>query len=153
MKQLLLLVFVLIVLVPVDIQRIELNPESKETIIVEIRGHVLREGEFELKRGSTVQDLMDVAGLYEDSAIEGLNPFQILHHHDVLTIMQKTEEVICINSATLDELMTLPGIGEATALRIIEYRNEHLFQTLEELMEVKGIGEKKFEALKGKIGL
>ena len=49
--------------------------------------------------------------------------------------------------------MTLPGIGEMTALRIIEYRQMQSFQSLEDLMNVKGIGQKKFDALKGLICL
>ncbi len=54
-----------------------------------------------------------------------------------------------INLATKIELMTLPGIGETYADRIIRYREENgPFQSIEEIMKVEGIGEKKFEQLK-----
>jgi|YelNatPaOPRAMG01_1025707.scaffolds.fasta_scaffold00266_30 competence protein ComEA helix-hairpin-helix repeat region len=54
-----------------------------------------------------------------------------------------------INIASVSELITLPGIGEATAERIIEYRKTHgKFTSIEDLMSVKGIGEKKFQRLK-----
>ena len=56
---------------------------------------------------------------------------------------------IDINSATIDQLQLLPGIGEALAQRIIDYRTEHgEFAAIEELMNVSGIGEKKFTALR-----
>ena len=51
-----------------------------------------------------------------------------------------------INSATLDELIALPGIGEVLAHRIIDYRAEHGdFVAVDELMEVYGISDKRFE--------
>jgi competence protein ComEA len=52
---------------------------------------------------------------------------------------------ININTASKELLMTLPGIGETTADRIVQYRKDHgPFTTLEDLMNVKGIGKKKF---------
>ena len=57
-----------------------------------------------------------------------------------------------INTANLDELQTLPRIGEKVAQRIIDYRKEHgPFKKIEELMKVQGVGEKTFKQLKDKI--
>ena len=53
-----------------------------------------------------------------------------------------------INTAEIQELEKLPGIGEVKASQIIAYRNEHgLFKNLEELKNVSGIGQKTYEAL------
>jgi competence ComEA-like helix-hairpin-helix protein len=56
--------------------------------------------------------------------------------------------VIDLNSATKEQLMSLPGIGEAMAERIMLHRQEKgRFRRIDELKKVKGIGEKKFEKL------
>ncbi len=57
--------------------------------------------------------------------------------------------VININTASKEELIKLPGIGESMAEKVIQYRNEHNgFKKSEDIMKVKGIGKKKFEKLK-----
>lgn len=56
----------------------------------------------------------------------------------------KTASKVRLNSASAAELTTLPGVGEVTAQRIIEYRTAHGFATIEELMQVKGIGKARF---------
>ena len=56
---------------------------------------------------------------------------------------------ININSADATQLETLPGIGPATAQKIIDYREANgPFKSVEGIKEVKGIGDKKFDAIK-----
>jgi len=60
-----------------------------------------------------------------------------------------SKPLLNLNTATIDQLETLPGIGRKTAERIIEYRAKSgSFKRIEELMNVKGIGEKSFLKLK-----
>lgn len=57
-----------------------------------------------------------------------------------------------LNTATVDELDTLPGVGPATAESIVEYRNEHgRFSRIEDLLDVRGIGNAKFTALRNRV--
>ena len=62
-------------------------------------------------------------------------------------------KLISLNSATKEELQTLPGIGPSIAQRIIDYRESSTFQTLEQIKDVKGIGEALFNKIKDKICL
>ena len=64
------------------------------------------------------------------------------------------EQKVSLNSATIDELMQLPGIGEVKAKAIIAYREENGgFKSIEELLEVNGIGESTFNKIKDQLSL
>jgi len=58
-----------------------------------------------------------------------------------------------INTASIEELATLPGIGQKTAEKIVTYRKAHAFKTTADLMEVKGIGTKKYEKIKADLSV
>jgi len=61
-------------------------------------------------------------------------------------------EIININTASKEELMTLPGIGEVRAEEIINYRsNNGSFKTIDDIKNVSGIGEELFEEIKANI--
>jgi competence protein ComEA len=65
------------------------------------------------------------------------------------TTAAAAKSALNLNAATVDQLVTLPGIGPKTAERIIEYRTKSGgFKRIEDLMNVKGIGEKSFLKLK-----
>jgi len=65
---------------------------------------------------------------------------------------EKSSERVDINTATVDELIELPGVGPATAQKIVRFREENgPFQRVEDLLKVKGIGEKSFQKLRPSI--
>ena len=64
-------------------------------------------------------------------------------------IKSNNNKKLKINIATKTDLETLPGIGESTALKIIEYRKEKgKFKLIEDIKQVNGIGENKFNKIK-----
>lgn len=71
---------------------------------------------------------------------------------DKMKVEQQITGVIDINSAGVDDLVQLPGVGQKTAERIFSYRQENgQFKNIEDLMNVKGIGQKKFDKLKSRV--
>ena len=61
-------------------------------------------------------------------------------------------EKVNLNTATVEQLMTLPGIGPSMAKKIIEHRTKNgKFTKIEEILNVKGIGEKKFQKMKDRL--
>ena len=61
----------------------------------------------------------------------------------------KTAAPVDVNRATVDELVAVPGIGEALAKRIVEFRSKNgPFERVDDLLKVRGIGEKSLEKLR-----
>ena len=64
-----------------------------------------------------------------------------------------TISIVNINTATVDELKTLPGIGEVTAQAIVDYRAKNPFKTKEDIKNVTGIGDSKYNRIKDYISV
>ncbi|ANE35215.1 putative ComE family competence protein [Campylobacter iguaniorum] len=58
-----------------------------------------------------------------------------------------------LNTASKEELMALPGIGESRAEAIIDYRNKNKFNSIEDIKNVKGIGDKRYETIKADLSI
>ena len=129
--------------------------EEKKKISVEIKGEVEKQGVYEMDLGSTLEDLLKSAKPYPDADLSSFSLQKRLYHLELVVVKKKEEKkLVSINSAGIEELTTLPGIGKTTAQKIIDYRQEKgSFLSLEELMNVKGIGKSKYEKIKGSITL
>ena len=90
-----------------------------------------------------------VSGGVPGSSSSGTGPFTVLTTPSATT---NTADLVNINTATLDELDTLPGIGPTTAQKIIDYRKQHgPFSNIEDIMNVSGIGPATFDNIKNLI--
>lgn len=86
-----------------------------------------------------------------DSSVKKTKNSRKNNKNNKLTISQK---IININTAGIDELITLPGVGPKMAEKILEHRKINgSFKTIEAIRDVKGIGEKKYEKLKDWISI
>lgn len=137
-------------------------------ITVDIEGAVKNPGVYKLKEGSLIQDAINLSGGLSENAdneliAKDINRAEILKNNQKILIptkIQASQEVagtntsiqnsakININTATLEQLDTLPGIGPVYAQRIIDYRKKKQFASLEEIMEIQGIGDKTFAKFK-----
>lgn len=136
------------------------QPIQKEDYIpsvltAEIKGAVNQPGVYEIKKDTSIADLIEMAdGCVENADLSSLNLNHQVLNQSVLVIPLIKEGKVSLNSATLEELMTIKGVGESKAKLIIEYREtNHGFKTIEEIMNIKGIGEKTFEKMKDQLAL
>ena len=140
-----------------------------DCIYVYVCGHVLSPGVYALDKQARMCDALALAGgISEDGCGEALN--QAEHMTDGQTLyVPGIDEVqtpvnmaealngvddgkVNINTASKEELMSLPGIGESKADMIIQYREEHgLFESIESLMEIPGIKEGVYNKIKSEI--
>lgn len=127
------------------------NNEIKN--VVYLSGAFLKEGEFFYQSEMTIQDLIDEVGVDKNANLSCLLLEKKLEDEMSLYLPLYNKKAISLNHASKEELMTLKGIGEKTAQKIIDYRNEQSFSCLEDIMEISGIGEKTFMKLRDSLCL
>ena len=157
MKQLLIFLLLFVSAMCLDMEPASLEGITKDTVTVTVSGAVENEGTIEVPLYSTVGDVISEAVLQEGADTDALNPQIIVKDHDMIVIPEKDDHThvkISINTATAEELAALPGIGEKTAEKIIQFREENgLFQEIEDIMRVSGIGESRFAKIRDLISL
>lgn len=149
--------------------------QEDTTITVYVSGEVNSPGLVELPSDSRLADAIKACGDFTPLADKAkINLAQKLTDGMQIQVSSKTpvinsneqvndtnsnspnnnssSNLININTATKEDLDTLPGIGPATAQKIIDYRQEHgNFSSIEDIKNVKGIGEAKFNKMQDKI--
>ena len=151
-------------------EQTEVSTTQETVIFVDIKGAVKNPGVYQMKVGDRVKDALDAAGgLTEEADSQKVNLAKRLEDQMVIVVPKVGEEAeeipagetrkeatkegkVNINTATVEELKTLKGVGEKKAEAIIEYRKKNgSFQTKEDLMKVRGIGKKLFDSFQERI--
>jgi competence protein ComEA len=162
-------------------QPVTLEPAPTQApIVIQIMGEVVKPGVYSMPDGSRVQDAVDAAGgLLADADTGSLNlaarledgqqvvisssgsalttptpthsPFTVLTTLTPRVTTTPRSALVNINTATLQQLDTLPGIGPVTAQSIVTYRQQHPFQHIEDIMNVPGIGPATFDRIRALI--
>ncbi|GKX31133.1 ComE operon protein 1 [Vallitalea longa] len=142
------------------------SEELANTIIVHICGEVVNEGVYETDEDSRVYEVVELAGgLTDDAATDYVNLARIVKDGEQIIFPSKEEietgefstddvegTLVNINTASVERLTTLSGIGESRAKLIIKYREEHGdFEIIEDIMKVSGIKEGSFNKIKDSI--
>jgi len=129
---------------------------TARSVTVYVSGAVATPGVYTLPEGSRVTNVIQSAGGFLPNAEqEGINLAAMLQDGQQLDIPVRSAEShvsggrININTATVEELDTLPGIGPTTAQNIFNYRLEHgPFQSIQDIQNVPGIGPVTYDAIK-----
>lgn len=149
----------------------ELTSATAE-VVVAVVGEVHRPGVYTLAPNSRVADALDMAQPTKKADTLSLNLAQKLNDGEQIRVYARgeapappprppngsaassggTDGKVNLNSATREELMALPGVGEVTADAIVAYREEKGgFSAVDELLDISGIGPAKFKKLEGEV--
>jgi competence protein ComEA len=141
--------------------------EGEDSVFVDVKGSVKKPGLYKVKRGERLKFVIDRAGGFTAEADVKLINLAVKVTDEMLIYVPEMGEVqseipviqgeqggsdetkINLNSATLEEFETLPGIGPAKAATFVQYRDENgPFNKIEDIKNISGIGDKTFEKLK-----
>jgi competence protein ComEA len=146
-----------------------LPPPAPKPILVHVSGAITNPGVYKLHPNSHIQEAIEAAGgLLPEADTDTLNLASKLEDGEKILVPYKSQEgavlpqetngntedsqiiyPININTATLDELILLPGIGEVKGQAIIDYREANgPFVVIEQIQNVSGIGPTTFENIK-----
>lgn len=136
-------------------------------IAVYMSGAINNPGVYNFKEGIRLEEALNViGGITKEADISKINLSRLLYDSEKIVVpyiqketeenifsnsIDSNQEKININEANEEELIKLPGIGGATAKKIIEYRKNGNFESIEDIKKVPGIGNSKFDKIKDKI--
>lgn len=134
-----------------------------EYIYVDIKGEVLNPGVYKIEKDTRLFYVVELAGgLTHEANHFAINLSSTLDDEDIIVIpnindivliedpiSNPNDELLNINTADINQLQSLPGVGPSTAQKIIDYRDDIAeFAVIEDLMNVSGIGEATFNEIK-----
>ena len=150
---------------PVRVAKSSTASASPARLFVDVVGAVRRPGLYRLKDGSRVADAVTRAGGPTPKAqIELLNLAARIADGEQIVVPRRglagpaagatggvaAAGPVHLNSATLEQLDALPGVGPVTAQKILDYRQQHgAFGSVDELDAISGIGPARLEQLRG----
>lgn len=154
------------------------SAQGEQTIKIYVSGAVQKPGIYDVPVNSRAYDAVEIAGGFTEKAnLEKVNLAKKLKDGSQVNVpslsarqlkerqlngaknsgansvsgIAAENQLVNINTAQLDELDTLPGVGTVTAQNIIDFRKERPFEKIEDIMLVNGIGKAKFAQLKSRI--
>ena len=152
-----------------DAEKENYEQEENSKVTVFVSGEVLNQRVVEIEKGKRLIDAVEICGgLTENADLNAVNLALVLEeegHYIIPAIgdtnvvnstnlnqMNSSSNLVNINSADIEILKTLPGVGDVLGQRILDKREElGKFTSIDQLNDVSGIGDKKFSDIKDKV--
>ena len=152
-----------------DAEKENYEQEENSKVTVFVSGEVLNQRVVEIEKGKRLIDAVEICGgLTENADLNAVNLALVLEeegHYIIPAIgdtnvlnatnlnqMNSSSNLVNINSADIELLKTLPGVGDVLGQRILDKREElGKFTSIDQLNDVSGIGDKKFSDIKDKV--
>ncbi|MBP9500064.1 MAG: helix-hairpin-helix domain-containing protein [Acetoanaerobium sp.] len=152
-----------------DAEEENYEQEENSKVTVFVSGEVLNQRVVEIEKGKRLIDAVEICGgLTENADLNAVNLALVLEeegHYIIPAIgdtnvvnatnlnqMNSSSNLVNINSADIELLKTLPGVGDVLGQRILDKREElGKFTSIDQLNDVSGIGDKKFSDIKDKV--